>query len=157
MALPIWPTSCLICWLALLPLLRGNGGLWEQWEDEEAVSGCLLMVRSVVSSTDSGLSPMTLSPLHITGHNSTHLAVWGLRGPGIKSAERPNGRRREQLRALLTRSLQENIFGADPGNDNDPLASEEDDKRQRDRGQIHRLDNSGKTDIHGICKCTACS
>lgn len=51
------------CW----PLSRG--------EDEEAVSGCLLMVRSVVSSTDSGLSLVTLGPLHITGHNSTHLAV----------------------------------------------------------------------------------
>lgn len=44
-------------------------------KDEEAVSGCLLMVRSVVSSTDSGLSPVTPGPLHITGHNSTHLAV----------------------------------------------------------------------------------
>lgn len=44
-------------------------------EDEEALSGCLLMVRSVVSSTDSGLSPVTPGPLHITGHNSTHLAV----------------------------------------------------------------------------------
>lgn len=36
--------------------------------------------------------------------------------------ERPNGRRRDQLRALLTRSPQENISGADPGNHNDPLA-----------------------------------
>lgn len=44
-------------------------------EDEEVVSGCLLMVRSVVSSSDSGLSHVTLGPLHITGHNSTHLAV----------------------------------------------------------------------------------
>lgn len=51
-------------------------------KDEEAVSGCLLMVRSVVSSTDSGLSPVAPSPLHITGHNSPHLAVWGLRGLG---------------------------------------------------------------------------
>lgn len=64
--------------------------------------------------------------------------------------ERPNGRRREQLRALLTRSRQENIFGADPGNDNDPSASEEDDKRQRDRGQIHRLDQGGETDVQEI-------
>lgn len=71
--------------------------------------------------------------------------------------ERPNGRRREQLRALLTRSRQKNIFGADPGNDNDPLASEEDDKRQRDRGQIHRLDKGDETVIQGICKFIACS
>lgn len=145
--LPIWPAGCLICWFALLSLLWGNGGLWEQWEDEEAVSGCLLMVRSVVSSTDSGLSPMTLSPLHITGHNSTHLAVWGLGGLGIKSVERPNGRRREQLRALLTRSRQENIFGADPGNYNDPLATEEEDERQPDKRQTCRLDKGDKTVI----------
>lgn len=44
-------------------------------EDEKPVSDWLLMVRSVVSSTDSGLSPVMLGPLHITGHNSTHLAV----------------------------------------------------------------------------------
>lgn len=50
-------------------VLRARG------EDEETVSGCLLMVRSVLSSTDSGLSPVTPGPLHITGHNSTHLAV----------------------------------------------------------------------------------
>lgn len=95
------------------------------------------MVRSVVSSTDSGLSPVTLGPLHITGHNSTHLAVWGLGGLGIKSVERPNGRRRDQLRALLMRSPQENISGADPGNHNDPLATEQEEqtgREERDRG-----------------------
>ena len=69
------------------PLREGMG------EDEEAVSECLLMVRTVVSSSDSGLSPVAVSPLHITSHNSTHLAVWGLRGLGIKSVGRPNGRR----------------------------------------------------------------
>lgn len=115
---------CLVC--CIVSLVWASTSIWEQGgEDEEAVSGCLLMVRSMVSSTDSGLSPMTLGPLHITGHNSTHLAVWGLRGLGIKSVERPNGRRRDQLRALLTRSPQENISGADPGNYNDPLATEQ--------------------------------
>lgn len=52
--------------------------------------------------------------------------------------ERPNGRRRDQLRALLTRSPQENISGADPGNHNDPLATEQEDqagREERDRGQ----------------------
>lgn len=39
--------------------------------------------------------------------------------------ERLNGRRMDQLRALLTRSPQENISGADPGNYNDPLAAEQ--------------------------------
>lgn len=61
--------------------------------------------------------------------------------------ERPNGRRREQLRALLTRSRQENIFGADPGNYNDPLATEEEDERQPDKRQTRRLDKGDKTVI----------
>lgn len=51
-------------------------------KDEGPVSGCLLMVRSVVSSTASTLSPVAPGPLHITGHNSPRLAVWGLRGAG---------------------------------------------------------------------------
>lgn len=107
-------------------------GLWEQKEDEEAVSGCLLMVRSVVSSTDSSLSPVMLGPLHITGHNSTHLAVWGLKGLGIKRVERPNGRLWDQLRALLTRSPQENISGTDPGNHENPLATEQEEQPARE-------------------------
>lgn len=52
--------------------------------------------------------------------------------------ERPNGRRRDQLTALLRTSLQENISGADPGNHNDPLATEQEDQAGReesDRGQ----------------------
>lgn len=49
-------------------------------KDEGPVSGLLLMVRYVVSSSDYVLSPMAQSPLHITGHNSPRLAVWGLRG-----------------------------------------------------------------------------
>lgn len=48
--------------------------------------------------------------------------------------ERPNGRRRDQLRALLTRSLQENISGADPGNHNNPLASEQEEQAREGRG-----------------------
>ncbi len=40
------------------------------------------MVRTVVSSSDYVLSPVAQSPLHITGHNSPRLAVWGLRGAG---------------------------------------------------------------------------
>ena len=79
---------------------------------------------------------MAPGPLHITGHNSTHLAVWGLGGLGIKSAERPNGRRNDQLRALPTRSPQENISGADPGNHEDPLATEQEaEGRGRGRGR----------------------
>ncbi len=74
--LPAW----LVGWFAILCLSSGRHGFAvpafeSKGEDEEAVSGCLLMVRSVVSSTDSGLSPVTPGPLHITGHNSTHLAV----------------------------------------------------------------------------------
>ncbi len=46
--------------------------------------------------------------------------------------ERPNGRRRDQLRALLTRSPQENISGADPGNHNDPLAIEQEEQAGRE-------------------------
>lgn len=49
--------------------------------------------------------------------------------------ERPNGRRRDQLRALLTRSPQENVSGADPGNHNDPLATEQDEQARRGEGQ----------------------
>lgn len=50
--------------------------------------------------------------------------------------ERPNGRRRDQLRALLTRSPQENISGADPGNHNDPLATEQEEQaRQEERNK----------------------
>jgi len=45
--------------------------------------------------------------------------------------ERPNGRRRDQLRALLRTSLQENISGADPGNHNNPLATEQEDQAGR--------------------------
>lgn len=50
--------------------------------------------------------------------------------------ERPTGRRRDQLRALLTRSLQENISGADPGNFNNLLATEQ--KEQAGRGERGR-------------------
>lgn len=39
--------------------------------------------------------------------------------------ERPNGRLWDQLRALLTRSPQENISGTDPGNHENPLAATE--------------------------------
>lgn len=46
--------------------------------------------------------------------------------------ERPNGRRRDQLRALLTRCPQENISGADPGNYNDPLATEQEEQTGRE-------------------------
>lgn len=46
--------------------------------------------------------------------------------------ERPNGRRRDQLRALLTRSPQENISGADPGNHSNPLASEQEEQEGRE-------------------------
>lgn len=78
--LACWLVAWLIGWFAVLCLSSGGRGFVvppfeRRGEDEEAVSGCLLMVRSVVSSTDSGLSPVTPGPLHITGHNSTHLAV----------------------------------------------------------------------------------
>lgn len=50
--------------------------------------------------------------------------------------ERPNGRRRDQLRALLTRSPQENISGADPRNHNNPLAPEQEENEQGERREI---------------------
>ena len=46
--------------------------------------------------------------------------------------ERPNGRQRDQLRALLTRSPQENISGADPENHSDPLATEPEEQTKRE-------------------------
>lgn len=53
--------------------------------------------------------------------------------------ERPTGRRRDQLRALLTRSPQENISGADPGNSNNPLATEQKEQAGRvERGRGDR-------------------
>lgn len=69
-----------IGWFAVLSLSSGGHGFAvpgfeSRGEDEKPVSDWLLMVRSVVSSTDSGLSPVMLGPLHITGHNSPHLAV----------------------------------------------------------------------------------
>lgn len=85
------------------------------------VSDHLWIARSVVCSTDSGLSLVTQSPLDITDHNSTNLAVWGLGGLGIKSLEWLNDRRKGQMRALLPRAPQENISKADPRNHNHPL------------------------------------
>ncbi len=53
--------------------------------------------------------------------------------------ERPNGRRRDQLRALLTRSPQENISGADLGNHSDQLASEQEEQEGREeRDRRHK-------------------
>lgn len=89
------------------------------------------MMRSVVCSTDSIISPVMLGPLHITGHNSSHLAVFGLQGLGIKRMRVCNGRAKDQLRAVLTRSPQENISGADPGNQKNPLATEQRDGRDQ--------------------------
>lgn len=42
--------------------------------------------------------------------------------------ERANGRQKDQLRALLSRSQQENVSGAGTGNHNDPLAAEQEEQ-----------------------------